>query len=99
MAQFRTDKRILDSGQMVTRYEVHMLADQITPSGNLLDGYGRIRTTQPFTLFDSQTLYSDNELFDTSVITGATKTFNINESSVFLNVTTASGSRDWFQSV
>ena len=33
MAQFRTDLHKIDSGQVFTRYEVNMLSDRLTPTG------------------------------------------------------------------
>ena len=50
MAQFRTDKHKIDSGQVTTRYEVFMLSDRLTPSGTGTDAFGRIRISQPVTL-------------------------------------------------
>ena len=60
MAQFRTDKNIIDSGQVTSRYEVFMLSDRITPSGTMTDAFGRVRISDALTLFDSQHRYQDN---------------------------------------
>ena len=66
MAQFRTDTNIIDSGQVFTRYEVNMMSDQLSPSGTLVDAFGRLRVVQPFTLFESSHRFADNGLFVTS---------------------------------
>jgi hypothetical protein len=59
---------------------------------NALDAFGRLVTTQPYTLFDSQSRYAADSQFDTSTATGGSTTYLSNESSVQLNVTTSSGS-------
>ena len=94
MAQFRTDTKILDGAHNRTRYEVMMLNDRITACGSLTDAFGRLRVANPFTLFDSQHRYKENEKFDTS-ITGATANtqYQVNESAINMNVGTASGDK------
>jgi hypothetical protein len=56
------------------------------------DAFGRLRTSSPFTLFDSSHRYDDNELWSTLAATGGTAVFNANQGLVDLNVTAASGS-------
>jgi hypothetical protein len=56
------------------------------------DSFGRLRISQPFTLFDSSHRYADNNLWSTAVATGGTAVFNANQGLVDLNVTAASGS-------
>jgi len=58
---------------------------------NALDAFGRLVTTQPYTLFDSQNRYAADDQFDTGLTGGGTTTYLPNESSVQLNVGTASG--------
>lgn len=75
-------------GQLVANqgpYEVYF-------SDNGVDAFGRLRVSNPFTLFDSQNRYAIDNQFDTSTATGGTATFLSNESSVSLNTTTSSGS-------
>lgn len=60
--------------------------------GPALDAFGRIRVSQPYTLFDSQNRYEADPQFDTSTATGGATTHLPNESSVSMAVTTASGS-------
>jgi hypothetical protein len=59
---------------------------------NALDAFGRLVTTQPYTLFDSQSRYAADAQFDTSTATGGSTTYLSNESSVRMDVTTSSGS-------
>lgn len=89
MAQFRIDTNALDTS-LRTRYEVHMMSDRISPSGTLTDAFGRLRISQPFTLFDSQNRYEKNTKWSESV-TGASAnvTYNANDSTISLNVSTA----------
>lgn len=89
MAQFRTDKHTLDSGQVTTRYEVFMLSDRLTPSGTVTDAFGRIRISDPFTLFDSQHRYQDNGKWATANNGTANTQYISSESAVNLNVGTA----------
>ena len=86
MAQFRTDQHKLDFSNNKTRFEVMMLDDRLTPSGTLTDAFGRLRVTEPFTLFDSNHRFSDNGLWATSNTSGATYTFQPNEGVVNLSV-------------
>ncbi len=89
MAQFRTDKHIIDSGQVTTRYEVFMLSDRLTPSGTATDAFGRIRVVQPFTLFDSSHRFNDNGLWASSNTAGNSSiTFVSNQSTINLSLET-----------
>ena len=57
-----------------------------------IDGFGRQRVAQPFTLFDAQLKYTKREdLFDESLTGNASTTYQINESSLDLEVTTTNG--------
>jgi len=56
------------------------------------DAFGRLRTANAFTLFDSSHRYKDNGLWSTASGTGGTTTFNANAGLVELAVTTTSGS-------
>jgi hypothetical protein len=94
MAQFRTDShRYLNNGNTI--FEVVMLADQYgnqvgsaNPTGVALDAFGRARTSQPFTLFDSSHRYRDNGLWSTANTAGSDYAFSANEGLVNLNVNT-----------
>ena len=64
----------------------------ISIGGTNTDAFGRLRTSGPYTLFDSQNRYVKNDLFDETTATGGTVTYDANASTVLLNVTTSSGS-------
>ena len=56
------------------------------------DAFGRLRVSNPFTLFDSSHRFDDNDLWSTATATGGTTSFNANQGLVDLNVTASSGS-------
>ena len=56
------------------------------------DAFGRLRVSEPFTMFDSSFRYGDNQLWSTATATGGTTTYNTAQGLMNLNVTTASGS-------
>jgi len=60
--------------------------------GVTYDAFGRLRISEPFTLFDSSHRFDDNDLWSTETSTGGTSVFNANQGLVDLNVTAASGS-------
>lgn len=64
---------------------------KFAPTTNF-DSFGRLRVSDPFTLFDSNHRYKDNGLWATQTATGGTAVFNANAGLVDLNVTTSSGS-------
>ena len=74
-------------GQLVATMET--LPVEIT--GTNLDAFGRLRVSNPFTLFDSSHRYADNNLWATSTTGTAAATFNQDEGLVNLTVGTASG--------
>lgn len=57
-----------------------------------IDAFGRLRTSTPFTLFDSSHRFADNGLWATSTATSGAATFNSNQGLVDLAVTSASNS-------
>ena len=57
-----------------------------------IDAFGRLRVSEPFTLFDSSHRFADNGLWSTATATGGTATFNAAQGLVDLDVTAASGS-------
>jgi hypothetical protein len=58
----------------------------------LTDAFGRVRTAQPLTLFDSSHRYNDNGLWNTYTANGGTAVFSPNEGLINLNVTSTAGS-------
>lgn len=93
MAQFRTDKKIIDSGQVTTRYEVNMLSDQLTPSGSMRDAFGRMRTSDPHTLFDSTLRFTDDTRNWSTSNTG-TSSYTINQNASLLEMTVGTSAGD-----
>src|SRR6056300_1267247 len=57
------------------------------------DAFGRLRVSNPLTIFDSANVMSKNNLFDESLTGSGTVTYTANKSTVNLNVTTASGDK------
>ena len=70
----------------------------VTFGGNNLDAFGRLRVSNPLTIFDSKNIMSKNNLFDESTANGGTVTYTANKSTVNLNVTEAAGSKTIRQS-
>ena len=60
--------------------------------GTNLDAFGRLRVSNPVTLFDSQNLYVDGQQFSNITATGGTVTYVPAESSFNLSVTAANNS-------
>jgi hypothetical protein len=71
----------------------YLFNDKIRFNSEAVDAFGRLKVSQPFTLFDSQHRYQENDKWDTSTSTGGSITFRTNESAVDINVTTTSGSK------
>lgn len=61
----------------------------ISIDGTNTDAFGRLRTSEPYTLFDSQSRYAADNQFSTSTSGTGTSTFNTNQSSVSMTVTGA----------
>jgi hypothetical protein len=56
------------------------------------DAFGRLRVSEPYTLFDSRARYYDHNDFSSSTSTGGTVVYDANGSTYQLNVTAANGS-------
>jgi hypothetical protein len=61
-------------------------------TGTNLDAFGRLRVSEPFTLFDSQNRYIDGEQFSSITAAGGNVVYVANESSFNLNVSSTNGS-------
>lgn len=61
--------------------------------GTALDSFGRLRISQPVTLFDTNHVYSEGSQFTSSTSGTATETHLPNESSMKLEIGTASGDK------
>ena len=57
------------------------------------DAFGRLRISNPFTIFDSKNTMSKGTQFDESTTGSGTVTYTANKSTVNLNTTTASGDK------
>ena len=80
------------TSSVTTPYPFGTSAGGAAASAGATDAFGRVRTSNPLTLFDSSHRYHDNGLWATSTATGGTSTFDANAGLVNLAVTTASGS-------
>ena len=58
-----------------------------------LDAFGRLRVSNPLTLFDSSHRYRDNGLWNTLTATGGAAAFSADQGLIELSVTTTSGSK------
>jgi hypothetical protein len=70
-----------------TACEGNMTPLPISIGGTNVDAFGRLRVSEPYSLFDSQSRYAADNQFSTSTSGTGTSTFNTNQSSVSLAVT------------
>jgi hypothetical protein len=63
----------------------------VSINGTNVDAFGRLRTSQPYALFDSSNRYAADNQFDTSTATGGSTTYLTNEGVVRMDVDTTSG--------
>jgi hypothetical protein len=61
--------------------------------GTNLDAFGRLRVSNPFTIFESQNRYAKDSQFSEALTGSGTATFLINEAAVEMKVTTSSGDK------
>jgi hypothetical protein len=71
---------------------VSLVASPQDTAPTTLDAFGRLRVSEPLTLFDSSHRYRDNGLWNTNTASGGSATFNSNAGLMDLAVTTTSGS-------
>lgn len=64
----------------------------VTFNGTNMDAFGRLRVSNPFTIFDSQSRFNSDIHYSYVTATGGTTTYNTNQSSVSLNKTSTAGS-------
>lgn len=60
--------------------------------GTNVDAFGRLRVSNPYSLYDGQSRFAADTGYSYVTATGGTTSYNTNQSSVNLNTTTASGS-------
>jgi hypothetical protein len=70
----------------------------MTFGSGALDAFGRQRTSQPFTLFDSFHRFQDNGKINEYTAAGGNSTFDANAGCIKMNVTTANGSKIYRES-
>jgi len=71
----------------------YLFNDKVGFKDNAIDAFNRLKTSNPFTLFDSQHRYTSNDKWDTFGVTGGTATFLLNESVVNLTVGVTAGAK------
>ena len=71
----------------------YLFNDKVGFKDNAIDAFNRLKTSNPFTLFDSQHRYASNDKWDTFGVTGGTATFLLNESVVNLTVGVTAGAK------
>jgi hypothetical protein len=84
--------KVLNPDGQVLNVSIASGSPSTTPPSTSSDAFGRLRVSNPFTLFDSSHRYQDNGLWSTATATSGTSTFNSNEGCIDLAVTTANGS-------
>ena len=70
---------------------INITTQPVSIGGTNTDAFGRLRVSEPYTMFDSSNRYAIDNQFDTSTVTGGSTTFLPNEAAVRMDVTTASG--------
>ena len=65
---------------------------EVTLPAVQLDAFGRLRVSEPLTLFDSSHRFDDNDLWSTGTATGGAAIYNADQGLIDNNVTAASGS-------
>jgi hypothetical protein len=89
--QLRNLQLLGDINQGIVDLTNAIVPSAVGPMAN--DAFGRLRVSNPLTLFDSSHRYHDNGLWNTSTASGGAAVFSPNEGLVNLNVNTTSGSQ------
>jgi hypothetical protein len=80
---------------MITSYpqvfQLDSTGNTVSFGGTNVDAFGRLRVSQPYTLFDSQNRYGIDSQFSTSTVGSGAATHLSNEASVNMGVSTTSG--------
>jgi hypothetical protein len=77
---------------------LNITTQPVSIGGNNVDAFGRIRVSNPLTIFDSKNIMSQNTLFNATTANGGSVTYTANKSTVNLNVTEAASSKTVRQS-
>lgn len=100
MAQWRTDSNEFKQPHNVHLFEMNIIADEkgnlvngSNPTGMAVDAFGRARSAQPYTLFDSFHRFQDNgKISSANSSTGATISHNANGGFISCELNTANSS-------
>ena len=71
----------------------YLFNDRVGFKENAVDAFNRLKVSQPFTLFDSQNRYQENDKWDSFGVTGGTANYVNNESVVNMTVGVTLGSK------
>jgi hypothetical protein len=71
----------------------YLFNDLVGFKATAIDGFGRLKTSEPFTLFDSQHRYQENDKWDTSTSGGGSKSYSSDQSVINMIVDGVSGSK------
>jgi hypothetical protein len=77
---------------------LNITTQPVSIGGNNVDAFGRLRVSNPLTIFDSKNIMSQNSLFNSTTVNGGSVTYTANKSTVNLNVTEAASSKTVRQS-
>jgi hypothetical protein len=69
---------------------VNVFTQPVSINGTNTDAFGRIRVSEPYTLFDSSNRYAADNQFDTSIVSGGSTSYLANEATVVMTVNTTS---------
>lgn len=69
----------------------YLFSNSVKYDRNAVDSFNRLKVSSPFTLFDSQHRYGDNEKFDTSITGGGVATHGSDDSTISLTIYGTSG--------
>ena len=71
----------------------YLFNDKVGFKDNAVDAFNRLKTSNPYTLFDSQHRYQQNDKWDTFGITGGTAIFVVNESVIDMIIGVTAGAK------
>lgn len=71
----------------------YLFNDLVGFKGSAIDAFNRLKVSQPFTLFDSQHRYQENDKWSTVAATGGTHYHVVNESVINMTIGTTAGSK------
>ena len=71
----------------------YLFNDLVGFKGDAIDAFNRLKVSEPFTLFDSQHRYQENDKWSTVAATGGTHSFNGNDSTIIMRVGLTAGSK------